>query len=423
MGRKRKCCNKNSRHDDEDIDEGGSSDTSFSDTSGDDSDDDSEDDFIYEPPKRHKSKLCKPIKVKLTMCYNKSCDHKQYKNAEKWETEHPMDIKQVDTLKDLIRLADMHHCKMRKSFNGVDLSALVKVKDSLIELDNMIGLANIKNQIVGNIKTFLLQKETSNNHMLHSVITGNAGCGKTTFIEILAKIYKDIGILKKGHVVKANRANLIGKYCGHTAIKTKEKIEEAWGGILLIDEAYQLGNGQDADCFAKECVDTLNQHLSETISDEEEVTDIYTGETVTKEDRFFICFIAGYKDALEKDFFSQNQGLMRRFPFRYDIEEYNADELAQIFLKKIRDGNLLEVKFEQKDLKEIIAKNSKYMKNQGGDMQTLYLKTVIAQIDRTFLLSIEDKKILLLEDVKKAVDLMVMHAKKTIWEPPFGLYT
>ena len=99
--------------------------------------------------------------------------------------------------------------------------------------------------------------------MLHCVITGSPGCGKTTFIEIYAKILTKLGISKYGHIVKVKRSDLIGKYLGHTSVQTQNKINDAKGGILLIDEAYSLGNPEGRDSFSKECIDTLNQALSE----------------------------------------------------------------------------------------------------------------------------------------------------------------
>lgn len=385
------------------------------------SESDTDNDYPY-PPKKHKKLLNICKKIRICMCPNKNCNHKLAKNEVEWNAEHPVNITEIKTVKDFIKLADLHHCKMRPTYNGINLELIVRIKDSLIELDGMIGLTKIKEEIVSNIKAFLSRKTISKNNMLHSVITGSAGCGKTTFIEILAKIYKNIGILKKGHVVKANRANLIGEYCGHTAIKTMDRIKEAYGGIFLLDEAYQLGHAEHADCFSKECVDTINQQLSEIVTDDEIQYDYKTGEEITKEDRFFICFIAGYKDALEKDFFSQNQGLMRRFPFRYDIEPYTASELSQILLKKIKETHPFEFDFEIKDLNELISKNFKYFKNQGGDMQSLYLKIVISQIDRTFLLREDEKNKLKIDDIKNAVNSMLENIKKTEWTPPFGMY-
>src|SRR4029078_8344221 len=127
-----------------------------------------------------------------------------------------------------------------------------------------------------------------------------------------SKVYKEMGVLSKGHFTLVTRSDLIAKYLGQTAIKTQEVINNCEGGVMFIDEAYALGHSEGRDSFSKECLDTLNQNLSEK--------------------RDFLCIIAGYKDALEKCFFSMNDGLARRFNFRYDIESYTPEELMEIFL-------------------------------------------------------------------------------------------
>ena len=365
----------------------------------------------------------KKPKLTITLCYNKNCDHKKHKDKEQWATDNPITIKTITTINDLIKLGECYHCKMRKEFNGINLNNISMVKDSLLELNEMIGLTKIKSQIVKNIITFLSNKSLSSKNMLHSVILGPPGCGKTTFVEILAKIYKNIGLLKSGHIIKGDRSNMIGKYVGHTAIKTKDKIKEAYGGILLIDEVYQFGSKDNDDIFAKECVDTLNQQLSEIVTNDDIETDDWTGEQLTKEDRFFICFIVGYKDAVEHTFFAQNEGLKRRFPFQYEIESYNTEELTKILLKKINDSNLYENKFDMDGLKKLMSQNHQYFKNQGGDIQTLFLKISINQLVRVFMLPIDEKKHLLLEDIKLAIEETVDYVKKNTWQPPFGLYT
>ena len=369
-----------------------------------------------------KQKIAKP-KIKLTMCYNKLCDHKKHTNVELWNSNNPIKLTSIESLNDLIILGECQHCKMRPTFNGINLNKLCKLKDALTELKNMIGLKDIKEQILNNIITFFSKNEISTSNMLHSIITGGAGCGKTTFIEILSKIYKDIGILKKGHIVRANRTNLIGKYLGETALKTKECIMKSYGGILLIDEVYQLGSNDNNDSFAKECVDTLNQQLSEIITDENDIINEFTGEIIKKEDRFFICFIAGYKNAIDNNFFSQNEGLRRRFPFRYDIEPYTSNELTQILFNKIKTNLSITSDFPLSELNLLVERNKKYFVNQGGDMQTLYLKIIIQHTKRVFLLPEDDKKILKIIDVKNATDEMVKYIKSNTYEPPFGLYT
>ena len=255
----------------------------------------------------------------------------------------------------------------------------------------MIGLQNIKEEVVNLIIYLLIIKNSNkglNAEMFHTVITGMPGCGKTTFIEILAKIYTRIGILKYGHIVKVKRSDLIGKYLGHTAVQTQKKIDEAKDGILLIDEAYSLGNPEGRDSFSKECLDTLNQALSENKDS-------------------FICIIAGYKNALENSFFSYNEGLRRRFPFRFDIEKYNYKELSEILMKKIIEYDYYEIKFTNDELIKLIKENNKFFINQGGDMETLFLNIKITHNKRVFLLPTKEKYYLYLNDIIQSIDKFI----------------
>lgn len=333
----------------------------------------------------------------IVPCENSTCDHLTHE--ETWYQEHLITISSVNTLDDLIFLGNFYHCKMRVEYNGIDMKVLHSLREPLTELNNMIGLGKIKEEIVNTIIYFLLTKNLSkeiNSDMMHAVITGSPGCGKTTFIEILAKIYVGLGVLKKGHIVKTRRSELIGKYLGHTAIQTQKKIEEAHGGILLIDEAYALGNPEGRDSFSKECLDTLNQALSEQKAD-------------------FICIIAGYKDALETSFFKYNEGLKRRFPFRYEIDKYTSDELSMILFKKIEEyghwgvhkNSIWTPEFTKKQLQTVIKDNFKHFVNQGGDMESIFLGAKIAQNKRVFLLELAEKKKLLLADIKTSINKFI----------------
>lgn len=329
----------------------------------------------------------------IVSCENPNCDHVTH--TETWYDEHKITISTVNTLDDLIFLGNFYHCKMRTEYNEIDMKVLYNIKEALIELNNMIGLGKIKEEIVNTIIYFLLTKNLSkeiNSDMMHAVITGSPGSGKTTFIEILAKIYVGLGVLKKGHIVKTRRSELIGKFLGHTAIQTQKKIEESHGGILLIDEAYALGNPEGRDSFSKECLDTLNQALSENKND-------------------FICIIAGYKDALDSSFFKYNEGLKRRFPFRYDIEKYTSDELSMILYKKIEEYGHYGVhkvsiwtpEFTKVQLQKLIKDNFNHFQNQGGDMESIFLGAKISQNKRVFLLEKQEKKKLLLTDIKTSI--------------------
>jgi hypothetical protein len=163
---------------------------------------------------------------------------------------------------------------------------------------------------------------TKNNKKLHTVICGPPGTGKTELANIIANIYFKLGILGKNSVVSVKRTDLIGKWLGHTAIKTQEIINSAIGGVLLIDEAYSLGNKEGRDSFAKECIDTLNQNL------------------MLLKDKL-ICIIVGYEDKLNECFFSQNEGLKSRFDWWHRIEKYNDKELFLILKQKMKNSGWL----------------------------------------------------------------------------------
>jgi hypothetical protein len=364
----------------------------------DDDDDEDDDDELFQNFFNLETSI---LSLAQPSCENLLCDHKIH--DEEWYENNKITLTTINTLDDLITLSNYYHCKMRVEYNGVDMKILHNVKQPLIELNNMIGLQKIKEEIVNNIIYFLLSKSLSkeiNSDMMHSVITGSPGCGKTTFIDILAKIYVGLGVLQKGQVVKTKRTELIGKFLGHTAVQTQQKITEAYGGILLIDEAYSLGNPEGRDNFSKECLDTLNQELSENKGK-------------------FICIIAGYKDALDNSFFRYNEGLKRRFPFRYEIEKYNAEELTSILFKKIEEYgfygihkiSLWKPQFTKLQLLNLIKENYKFFVNQGGDMETLFLNAKIAQNKRVFLLSKEHKDKLLLIDIKISIEKFIQNNK------------
>ncbi len=360
----------------------------------------------------NKEKIQPSQKRKKYFCLNSNCDHK--KTSAKWYDLNKVDIKEINTLGDLVKLSSYYHCRMRRFYNGIDLKLVLNLKDSLIELNEMIGLKNIKNDVL-NMIIYLLTKCSNDKRncqdMLHVVVTGVPGSGKTTFVEVLAKIYGKLNVLnhKKHnnvhdhdngssyHIVKVKRSDLIGKYLGHTAVQTQRKIDEAYGGILLIDEAYSLGNPEGRDSFSKECLDTLNQALTEDKGN-------------------FICIIAGYKDALETSFFSYNAGLKRRFPFRFDIDKYTYTELSKILLKKLNDKNswFIELFFKEEELNILIKEHYENFECQGGDMETIYLNIKIVHNKRVFLLPLEEKHKLFITDIKMAINnfLLLKDIKK-----------
>jgi stage V sporulation protein K len=151
---------------------------------------------------------------------------------------------------------------------------------------------------------------------LHMLFKGNPGTGKTTVARKLGTLFHEMKVLSKGHLIEAERADLVGEYIGHTAQKTRELLKKASGGILFIDEAYSLGRGGEKD-FGKEAIDTLVKAMEDQQHD-------------------FILILAGYSKEMER-FLKLNPGLPSRFPVVVSFPDYNVDELMEISKRMLID--------------------------------------------------------------------------------------
>lgn len=243
------------------------------------------------------------------------------------EEGHEILVKELKQLKEILK---SHQAEPSPS----------KLKSSSSELDALVGLSSVKEEIktLSNfIKIQQKRKEQglkSSSVSYHCVFTGNPGTGKTTVARIVAQIYKDLGILSKGHLVETDRAGLVAEYVGQTAVKTNKIIDSALDGVLFIDEAYSLiGTGQD---YGKEAIATLLKRMEDD------------------RDRL-VVILAGYSKEMQ-DFINTNPGLQSRFNRYIEFPDYSAEELLQIFEKNI-------AKFDYKLEKEARVAMAEYFQN------------------------------------------------------------
>ncbi len=199
---------------------------------------------------------------------------------------------------------------------------LATLAEIMAELESLIGLNKVK-KLVSELQAFIhIQRCREAQHLvaeplvLHMIFKGNPGTGKTTVARLLGRIFKEMGVLPKGHLTEVERADLVGEYIGHTAQKTREQIRRALGGILFIDEAYSLARGGEKD-FGKEAIDAMVKAMEDY-----------------KEQ--LILILAGYRDEMDQ-FLETNPGLRSRFPIVLEFDDYRIEELlsiAELMLKK-----------------------------------------------------------------------------------------
>jgi probable Rubsico expression protein CbbX len=191
------------------------------------------------------------------------------------------------------------------------------VKALLDQLDaELIGLAPVKGRIRDIAALLLIDKLRQEQGLqsqppsLHMSFTGNPGTGKTTVAMRMAEVLKQLGYVRKGHLVAVTRDDLVGQFIGHTAPKTKEVIKKAMGGVLFIDEAYYLYRPENERDYGQESIEILLQVMENQRDD-------------------LVVILAGYKDRMET-FFSSNPGMASRIAHHIDFPDYSEAELMQI---------------------------------------------------------------------------------------------
>ncbi|WP_026692390.1 stage V sporulation protein K [Peribacillus kribbensis] len=265
----------------------------------------------------------------------------------------------------------------------------------LLELENelgaLVGMNEMKRMIKEIYAWIYVNKKREESGLkaekqsLHMMFKGNPGTGKTTVARLIGKLFHQMNVLSKGHLIEAERADLVGEYIGHTAQKTRDLIKKAIGGILFIDEAYSLGRGGEKD-FGKEAIDTLVKHMEDRQHE-------------------FVLILAGY--SREMSFFlSLNPGLHSRFPIVVDFPDYSIPELMEIAHKMLGEKEYILSSDAERKLTSHLA----YVKNvvnpitfsNGRYIRNIIEKAIRAQAMRILLGDSFDKTELL---TLRSVDL------------------
>jgi len=294
----------------------------------------------------------------------------------------------LETLDDVLRLIR----NARKHGENEDVKALYAIRLQIKAINTMVGLSDLKKRLLYQILFFC--QNLQGDEMMHTVLMGPPGVGKTTVAKLIGLIYTKLGFLSKGTFTAVGRDQLIGQYLGETSIKTEKVLKSCIGGVLFIDEAYSLGNGGESDSYSKECIDTINKFLSEHTKD-------------------FVCIIAGYPEQLNTCFFEKNPGLDRRFPWKYNLEPYKTNELNKIFELQLLRGKW---KFRKPRyaiaVENIINHNKELFKNNGGDTENFVNMCKMAHGKRVFGQRKTWKRFLVRNDIVKGFEMYKSNKEK-----------
>lgn len=285
--------------------------------------------------------------------------------------------------------------KIKESFANLDDKYEIAnekeytLEELLLKLKGLVGLEKVKNKVYDLIAYQKVQKLRKKNGLaiskntLHLAFTGNPGTGKTTVARIIGRIYKQLGLLSKGHFIEVSRTDLIAGYQGQTALKVKNVIEKAKGGVLFIDEAYSITENEHSDSYGRECLTELTKALEDYRED-------------------LVVIVAGYTEPMQK-FFESNMGLKSRFNTFIEFDDYNEDELLEMIINLFQKNDY-ELSYQMIDkIKTLLVKqnknsnasNGRFVRNIYEDIVMEHSKR-IAQIENP---TIEDLKILKEEDL------------------------
>ncbi|WP_108669316.1 stage V sporulation protein K [Peribacillus acanthi] len=268
------------------------------------------------------------------------------------------------------------------------------LKEIEAELEQLVGMEEMKQTIKQIYAWIYVNKKREEQGLkagkqaLHMMFKGNPGTGKTTVARLIGKLFLKMNVLSKGHLIEAERADLVGEYIGHTAQKTRDLIKKAIGGILFIDEAYSLGRGGEKD-FGKEAIDTLVKHMEDRQHE-------------------FILILAGYSREMDH-FLTLNPGLHSRFPIVVDFPDYSIPQLMEIAQRMLKEREYGFSTDGERKVREHLA----YLKttwspisfSNGRYIRNLIEKSIRAQAMR-----------LLLHDVYDRHDLITIRSQDILFD-------
>ena len=244
------------------------------------------------------------------------------------------------------------------------------LEELMEQLDSLVGLDEVKKDVKNLVNLMKVRRLRQENDLpvppmsLHMVFMGNPGTGKTTVARILGGLYAAIGVLKKGQLVEVDRSGLVAGYVGQTALKTKEVINSAIGGVLFIDEAYALSSGGEND-FGREAIETILKAM-EDHRDE------------------LVVIVAGYDEPME-EFLSSNPGLESRFNKYFHFPDYNGEQLLAIFKSQCSKNSYVLSEQAEKAAMEMFTdlyENRDDNFGNGRDVRNCFEDMIVRQSNR-----------------------------------------